>query len=160
MEHRVPSEGAWEITQVAEGFCSLIGRTTIWTNQYSFFFFHKSPQAPSTVWLWVVQLSESASGWSLIKDSHARLLCANIKEYPLIVSGIGLKLGSYWLTVPSVFAPCLCMLWEILKRNHQLSKFLLIGDSSQCSFIVQNGLPILGFYFSIWITRELLIQGL
>ena len=34
MEHRVPNEGAWERTQGPEGVCSLIGGTTIWTNQY------------------------------------------------------------------------------------------------------------------------------
>ena len=34
-EHRVPSVGARENTQLAEGFCALIEGTTIWTNQYS-----------------------------------------------------------------------------------------------------------------------------
>ena len=34
MEHRVPNEGARESTQGAEGVCSPIGGTTIWTNQY------------------------------------------------------------------------------------------------------------------------------
>jgi hypothetical protein len=34
MEHRVPSEGARESTQGAEGICSPIGGTTMWTNQY------------------------------------------------------------------------------------------------------------------------------
>ena len=33
-EHRVPNEGARERTQGAEGVCSPIGGTTIWTNQY------------------------------------------------------------------------------------------------------------------------------
>jgi hypothetical protein len=33
-EHRVPNDWAREITQGAEGFCSPIGGTTIWTNQY------------------------------------------------------------------------------------------------------------------------------
>ena len=31
-------------------------------------FFHKSPQAPSTVWLWV-SMSESAAGWNLTEDN-------------------------------------------------------------------------------------------
>jgi hypothetical protein len=35
MEHRVPNEGARESTQGAEGVCSPIGRTTVWTNQYT-----------------------------------------------------------------------------------------------------------------------------
>jgi hypothetical protein len=34
MEHRAPNGGARESTQGAEGVCSPIGRTTIWTNQY------------------------------------------------------------------------------------------------------------------------------
>ena len=33
-EHRVPNGGARERTQGAEGVCSPIGGTTIWTNQY------------------------------------------------------------------------------------------------------------------------------
>jgi hypothetical protein len=33
-EHRVPSEGARERTQGAEGFSSPVGGTTTWTNQY------------------------------------------------------------------------------------------------------------------------------
>jgi hypothetical protein len=33
-EHRVPNEGARGSTQGAEGICSPIGGTTIWTNQY------------------------------------------------------------------------------------------------------------------------------
>ena len=33
-EHRVPNEGARERIQGAEGVCSPIGGTTIWTNQY------------------------------------------------------------------------------------------------------------------------------
>jgi hypothetical protein len=34
MKHRVPSKGARECTQGAEGICSPIGRRTILTNQY------------------------------------------------------------------------------------------------------------------------------
>jgi hypothetical protein len=34
-EHTVPNEGAREITHGAERVCSLIGGTTIWTNQYT-----------------------------------------------------------------------------------------------------------------------------
>jgi hypothetical protein len=34
-KHRVPNEGARERTQGAEGVCSLLGGTTIWTSQYS-----------------------------------------------------------------------------------------------------------------------------
>jgi hypothetical protein len=33
MKHRVPNEGARESTQGAEGVCSPLGGTTIWTNQ-------------------------------------------------------------------------------------------------------------------------------
>ena len=33
-EHRVPNGGTRERTQGAKGFCSPIGGTTIWTNQY------------------------------------------------------------------------------------------------------------------------------
>jgi hypothetical protein len=34
-EHRVPNGGARERTRGAEGICSPVGETTIWTNQYS-----------------------------------------------------------------------------------------------------------------------------
>jgi hypothetical protein len=34
MEHRAPNGGARESTQGAEGICSPIGGTTIWTNKY------------------------------------------------------------------------------------------------------------------------------
>jgi hypothetical protein len=33
-DHRVPKQGARKSTQGAEGLCSPIGGTTIWTNQY------------------------------------------------------------------------------------------------------------------------------
>jgi hypothetical protein len=34
-EHRIPNEGARERTQGAEGVCSPIGGTTMWTSQYT-----------------------------------------------------------------------------------------------------------------------------
>ena len=45
-------------------------------------FFHKSPQAPSTIRLWVcLHLSELGAEWNLSENSHARLLSASITEY-------------------------------------------------------------------------------
>jgi hypothetical protein len=35
MGHSAPNGGARESTQGAKGICNPIGRTTIWTNQYS-----------------------------------------------------------------------------------------------------------------------------
>ena len=41
--------------------------------------FHKSPQAPSTVWLWCLYLPESAAGWSFSEDNM--LLTVSMTEY-------------------------------------------------------------------------------
>jgi hypothetical protein len=48
MEHRVPNEGARESAQGAEGVCSPIGGTTIWTNQYPQSSLGLNPQAKKT----------------------------------------------------------------------------------------------------------------
>jgi hypothetical protein len=54
--------------------------------QSFFLFFHKSHQAPSTVWLWA-SVSESAAGWSLSEDKHAPVCKHN--RAPLLGLGIG-----------------------------------------------------------------------
>ena len=52
MEYRAPSKGARESTQGAEGVCSPIGGTTIWTNQY-----------PQSSLSWCVSNCICSRGW-------------------------------------------------------------------------------------------------
>ena len=101
-EHRVSNEGARESTQGAEGVCSPIGGTTIWTNQYH----PQSSQGLNHQW-------KSTFGGT--QDSS--LICGTL------FLSCTLKQGPFWSSyliasgIDSVLGKLLCSLWQVKERK-------------------------------------------
>jgi hypothetical protein len=93
MDHRAPNGGARESNQGAKGTCNPIGRTTLWTNQYS-------PELISLA-AYVSEDSLVVHQWKERPIGRANFIYLNTEErqgQEVGVGGWGSGWGSMWET--------------------------------------------------------------
>jgi hypothetical protein len=99
MVHRVPNEGARESTRGAEGVCSPIGGTTIWTNQHPQSSLELNYKSKKTHGVTCVSRCICSRGWPSRPSMGARTIASVLQRSSMGARIIALVLQRFYAPV-------------------------------------------------------------